>query len=154
MPLRESTLGCGIGKAASRSASDDEHRIRKLVTDLSDAWNTHDAHAFAEILAEDADFTNVLGMGAHGRKAIEEFHAPMFASNFKNSNLTPENVTIRFLSPDIASVDVGWKMTGAYRLDGTPAPLRKGLLNWVVTRSGDGWLIAVMHNQEFTLPKA
>jgi len=86
--------------------SNDERGIRRLVPDLVVAWNAHDAHAFAEIFAEDADFTNVLGMGAHGRRAIEEFHAPMFAGIFKNSHLTSEDVKIRFLSPDIASVDV------------------------------------------------
>ena len=41
-------------------------------------------------------------------------------------------------------------MTGATEADGTPIPIRKGLLNLVVTRHGDRWLISVMHNQELT----
>jgi hypothetical protein len=47
-------------------------------------------------------------------------------------------------------VDIRWEMTGAIETDGTPIPIRKGLLNWVVTLRGERWLITVMHNQEFT----
>ncbi len=110
----------------------------------------HDSHAFAETFAEDADFTNVRGDSAHGRRAVEDFHAPMFATRFKNTQLTAADVKIRFLSSDIASVDIHWEMTGATEADGTPIPIRKGLLNWVVARHGDRWLISVMHNQELT----
>jgi uncharacterized protein (TIGR02246 family) len=132
------------------TSSHDEQAIRKLVTDFIDAWNQHDAHAFAQTFTEDADFTNVRGDSAHGRKAVEDFHAPMFATRFKNTHQTSSDVSIRFLSSDIASVDIHWEMTGATEPDGTPIPVRKGLLNWAVTRHGDRWLIAVMHNQEFT----
>jgi uncharacterized protein (TIGR02246 family) len=135
---------------AQTPAANDEQAIRKLVSDFVDAWNQHDAHAFAERFTEDADFTNVRGDSAHGRKAVEDFHAPMFASRFKNTHLTSDEVKIRVLSSDIASVDIRWEMTGATEADGSPIPIRKGLMNWVVTRHGERWLIALMHNQEFT----
>lgn len=118
-----------------------------------DAWNQHDAHAFAGTFAEDADFTNVRGDSAHGRKAVEDFHAPTFATRFKNTHQTADDVKIRFLTPDIASVDIRWEMTGATDAEGTPIPIRKALLNWVVTRHSDRWLIVVMHNQDLTLQK-
>jgi len=131
-------------------STNDEKAIRELAADFVDAWNKHDAHAFAETFTEDADFTNVRGDSAHGRKAVEDFHAPMFATRFKNTHQTADDIKIRFLSSDVASVDVRWEMTGALESDGTTIPIRKGLLNWVVTRHGDRWLISVMHNQEFT----
>jgi uncharacterized protein (TIGR02246 family) len=139
--------GVALGQSASASS---EQEIRKLVSAFMDAWNRHDAHAFSENFAEDANFTNVIGRSAHGRKAVEEFHAPLFATRFKNTRQTAGEVKIRMLTPDIASVDVSWEMTGAVEADGTLLPPRKGLLNWVVTRKGDRWLIEVMHNQEFT----
>jgi len=131
----------------------DEQSVRHLAADFVDAWNQHDAHAFAENFTEDADFTNVRGDSAHGRKAVEDFHAPMFATRFKNSHQTTDDIKIRFLNADIASVDIRWEMTGATDADGTPLPIRKGLLNWVVTRHGDRWLISVMHNQDLTSQK-
>ena len=91
-----------------------------------------------------------MGMSAHGRKAVEAFHAPMFASRFKDTHLSGTIAKLRMLTPKIASVDVSWEMTGALETDGTPLLLRKGLLNLIVSRHGDRWLIDVMHNQEFT----
>jgi hypothetical protein len=64
----------------------DKLSIEAVVAQFMDAWNHHDAHAFAALFTEDADFTNVRGTHAHGRKAVEEFHAPMFATSFKGSH--------------------------------------------------------------------
>jgi uncharacterized protein (TIGR02246 family) len=89
-------------------------------------------------------------MSAHGRKAIEEFHAPIFATRFKDTHLTNTISKIRMLTPMIASVDVQWEMTGALDSDGSPIPLRKGLVNLVLSEHDGHWLITVMHNQEFT----
>ena len=142
-------LGIGTLSAQAPPAAD-EKAIHPLVADFMDAWNKHDAHAFAETFTEDADFTNVRGDAAHGRRAVEDFHAPIFATRFKNTHITADEVRIRFLSSDLASLDVRWEMTGAIEADGTPIAIRKGLLNWIVTRHGDRWLILMMHNQEFT----
>lgn len=87
--------------------------VDKLVDALFSAWNCHDAKAFAAPFAEDADFTNVFGMRAHGRSEIEGFHAPVFGTMFAGSNLTSAGTNIRFVRPDIAAVDVRWEMTGA-----------------------------------------
>jgi uncharacterized protein (TIGR02246 family) len=129
-------------------AQPDEKPIQQLVSSFVSAWNQHDVHLFAQCFAEDADFTNVRGMGAHGRAAIEQFHAPVFETMFKQSHQTATEVRTRFISPDIASVDVRWEMTGSTDRDGTPIPLRTGLLNWLVTRRDGRWLITVMHNQD------
>jgi uncharacterized protein (TIGR02246 family) len=55
-----------------------EDAIKGLAHALETAWNRRDAHALAEIFAADADFTNVFGMLATGRAAIEALHAPAF----------------------------------------------------------------------------
>lgn len=55
----------------------DEAAVRGLMTAFGEAFAKLDAHAFSLIFHEDADFTNVFGMSAHGRKAIEEFHRPL-----------------------------------------------------------------------------
>lgn len=136
---------------ASKLADDskDTVAIKKVLTDFTEAWNKHDAKAFGMIFAEDADFTNIRGMSATGREEIEKFHAPMFATRFKDSNQKITKSKIRFIKPDVAAVDAWWEMTGARDMDGQERPLRKGLLNFVMTRDGGKWLIAVMHNLEF-----
>ena len=69
--------------------------IEDLVRALEAAWNRHDAHAFAQAFAEDADFTNVFGMVQKGRAGIEAGHAPIFRTMFKDGRLS---VTDRRLS--------------------------------------------------------
>lgn len=136
------------------SPASEEHvkaAIAQTLERFVDAWNKHDAHAFAMTFTEDADFTNVQGVHARGRANVEAFHAPIFASTFKDSHQTANIRSIRMLSPDIASVDVDWEMTGAKNHDGTPRPNRRGLLDWIMARQPDGtWLIEIMHNTDLT----
>ncbi len=134
------------------SSESAEQTVGRLVRSLVDAWNVHDARAFAEAFAVDADFTNVFGMHASGRDAIERFHAPIFQTMFKDSRLEATETRIRLIRPDIAAVDVRWSMTGARDPMGKEWPERRGLINLLVTRDGGGWSIAVMHNMD--LPSA
>ena len=126
----------------------DEKGIKQVLTAFVEAWNHHDAKAFSMVFAEDADFTNVRGMSAHGRAEVEKFHAPRFATNFKDSNQKITEIKIRFITPDVAAVDARWEMTGAKGPDGQDIPLRKGLLNFIMTRSSGQWLIMIMHNMD------
>jgi uncharacterized protein (TIGR02246 family) len=137
----EAQVGSTDATAAGRVA------IGQTMAAFMNAWNAHDAHAFALTFTPDADFTNVLGATAHGRAGIESFHTPMFATIFKASHLTGVIRSIRFFTAELAAVDVDWQMAGAQSPDGSPAGLRKGLLDWIMQRQSDGsWLIAIMHN--------
>lgn len=126
----------------------DEIGIRNVLKGFADAWNRHDVEAFSMAFAEDADFTNVLGMTAHGRTEIARFHAPIFATVFKGSSLKIDDTKVRFIKPDVAAVDEWWEMTGARDGNGKEIALRKGLLNLVMTKRGAHWVIAVMHNMD------
>lgn len=112
----------------------DRQAIQGVMDRFEDAWNRHDAKAFAAVFAEDADFTNWRGTGASGRSKIEEFHAPMFATIFKNSHQKYTDIRTRFVRPDVAAVDVRWEMTGATDSQGNPRPERQGLLNFVMAK--------------------
>ena len=125
----------------------DRVAIGQTLAAFLNAWNEHDARAFALTFTADADFTNVLGAHAHGRAGVESFHAPVFATIFKESHLTGAIRSIRFLTAQLAAVDIDWQMTGAESPGGSPTPLRRGLTDWVMQRQVDGsWLIDVMHN--------
>jgi len=137
--------------AQSNTKNDDE-AIRSVMSRFLDAWNRHDAHAFAAVFADDADFTNVRGQSASGRKEIERFHEPVFATVFKDSHQEHTEIKIRYIRSDVAAVDVIWKMTGVTDPQGNPRPPRHGLLNFVMTKSDNQWLIVVMHNMDVGSP--
>jgi len=129
----------------------DEYAIRAVMDRFMDAWNHHDAEAFAAVFSQDADFTNVRGMGATGRAKIEAFHAPGFATIFSKSHQEYTDIKTRFLRPDVAAVDVRWKMTGAMDPQGNLRD-RDGLLNFVMEKNAGRWEIVVLHNLELSAP--
>ncbi|NJM92072.1 MAG: SgcJ/EcaC family oxidoreductase [Rhodospirillaceae bacterium] len=129
-----------------------EQAAEGLARALETAWNHHDAHALAEPFADDADFTNVFGMAVRGRAAIEALHAPLFKTMFTDSRLTVLETRVRMIRSDVAAVDVKWTMTGARDPHGNPWPERMGLLNWIVTRHGERWLVDVSHNMDLPSP--
>jgi len=125
-----------------------EIALKSVINGLVTAWNRHDARAFAQHFATNADFTNVFGMRAKGREAIAQFHTPIFDSMFRDSRLVATETTVRILRPDVAAIDARWEMTGARDPHGNEWPMRKGLTNLVVTREGASWSVAIMHNMD------
>jgi len=128
----------------------DERAIQGVADRFMEAWNHHDAKAFAEVFSEDADFTNWRAEGTSGRAKIEEFHAPMFATVFSKSHQEYTSIKTRFIRPDVAAVDVRWKMTGVLDRQGNPRPDREGLLNFVMAKNAGRWEIVVMHNLDIS----
>jgi uncharacterized protein (TIGR02246 family) len=123
--------------------------IKQCVAAWEDAWNHHDAHATAMRYVEDGDFSNTRGIPSHGWKALEEHYNAIFTANLKDAHRTDSVKSIRFLTPEIASVDIDWQMTGAKTPDGKEIPLRKGLLTWIVTKHDRQWRIAIYHETAF-----
>jgi uncharacterized protein (TIGR02246 family) len=142
--------GLPLTGSGQTNGETDEHAIVAVMDRFVDAWNRHDAKAFAAVFAEDADFTNWRGTGASGRSKIEDFHAPIFATIFKNSHLGYTAIKIRLIRCDIAAVDVHWEMTGAMDAQGNPKSNRQGLLNFVLAKNAGEWQILVMHNLDLT----
>src|SRR5690606_38932114 len=126
--------------------------IEQTVNAFIDAWNRQDAKAFSKVFTEDADFTNVFGKGATGRKEVEDFHAPIFNTIFKNSYQKITKTKIRFIKPDVAAVDAWWEMEGVTDMEGKAMPARKGLANFIMTPEDDRWLVVVMHNMDLPQP--
>ena len=139
------------GQTNDTTRAKDEERIKRVLTDFTDAWNKHDAKAFSNVFAEDADFTNVVGKGSTGRIEIEKFHSPGFATRWKDSYQKITQSKIRFIKPDVAAVDAWWEMTGIKGPEGQDMPQRKGLLNFIMTKKSKTWLITVMHNMDLPM---
>ena len=128
----------------------DSAAIKECVAAWEDAWNRHDAHATATRYVEDGDFSSTTGIPSHGWKALEDHYNEIFTTFLKDAHRTDTVKSIRFLTPEIASVDIDWQMTGAKTRDGQDAPNRKGLLTWIVTKQHNGqWMITIYHESAF-----
>lgn len=139
----------GVAWAQMASHSADEAGIKQCVAAWEDAWNRHDARATAMAYVEDGDFSSTTGVPSHGWKDLEAHYNEIFTTFLKDAHRTDQVRSIRFLGPDVASVDIDWQMTGARTRDGKDAPNRKGLLTWIVTKHNGEWKITIYHESVF-----
>jgi uncharacterized protein (TIGR02246 family) len=146
------SIGISWAQMPSNMASADSAAIKQSVAAFTDAWNRHDPHAVAMRYVEDGDFSSTQGNASHGWKELEEHYVSIFGTFLKTAHRADTVKSIRFLTPTMASVDIDWEMTGAKTPDGADTPLRKGLLNWVMTKNNGQWLITVYHESLFTAP--
>jgi uncharacterized protein (TIGR02246 family) len=135
-----------VGFASPVSAQGpDEAAIRQVQEQQADAWNRHDATAYANLFTDDGDVVNVVGWWWRGRPEIKSKLDSAFALVFRDSRLTITDVQVRFLSPAIAIAHVSWTMVGAKTPQGIPEP-REGIQLQVLTKAAGGWVIASFQN--------
>lgn len=128
------------GEVLDRAA--DEAAIRKAAEVFAEAYNAHDAAGVAALFAVEAEIVDDVGNTLHGRDAIQETFASIFAE-------TPEATievavdSIRFLS---ASLAVEFGSTSVTPAPGeTPEKNRYTVLH--VKREGQ-WLMALARDTE------
>ena len=137
-------------RAQKQSGTDqDSAAIKQSVAAWETAWNNHDAPATAHCYVEDGDFSSTTAVDSHGWKDLQEHYNTIFTTFLKNAHRTDTVRSIRFLAPEIASVDIDWQMTGAKTRDGQDIPVRKGLLTWIMTKHNGQWMITIYHESAF-----
>lgn len=134
------------GPNALAQSKADEEAVGKLPQEFRDAFNRHDGHELAKIMAEDVDFVTVATTYLHGRSDFETFHVRLLSGRFKDSTITIIKITTRFLRPDIAVVHWSWKIEGDRNPDGTPRQPRYGMMTLVAEKKAGNWLVEVGQN--------
>jgi uncharacterized protein (TIGR02246 family) len=124
----------------------DTAAIKQFVANFADTWNSHDAHGVAMHYVEDGDFSSIKAEPSHGRKELEDHYNTIFTTFLKNAHTTDTVRSIRFLAPDLASVDIDWLVTEPSATGGV---LRKGLLTWILSKRNGQWMIVIYHEQSF-----
>jgi uncharacterized protein (TIGR02246 family) len=152
VPLR--ALPVSPAQEQSKTAEADTAAIKQVFTDFCENFTRHDARAAVGDFAADADFTNMRGIHRHGRKKIEEWLASLFTGILKDSRRTDIVRSIRFLTPELASVDADTVITGTRSLDGSEVPPRNGLMIVTMTKQNGRWMISVFHEAEFPESRA
>jgi len=131
--------------AGAAEAANDEGAIRALEVQQQEAWNHHDAKAYAALFTEDGDCVNVVGWWWKGRAEIEKKLTDAYVYVFSESVLKIGEVAVRFLEPNAAVVHVRWTMTGARTPQGIPIP-QQGIQTQLVQKQSGKWSIAAFQN--------
>jgi uncharacterized protein (TIGR02246 family) len=139
-------MGAAPARAQMANHDTDTAAIKQFVANFANTWNSHDAKGVAEHYVPDGEFTSVKGEVSHGRKELEDHYTTIFSTFLKNAHTTDTIRNIRFLGPDLASVDLDWLVNEPSAPNGV---LRKGLLTWVLTKRNGQWMVLVYHEFAF-----
>jgi uncharacterized protein (TIGR02246 family) len=145
-------LVLGVTIAAAPQTPLDEAAVRNIVQEEITAWNSGDATAYSQHFAADGTFTNIRGEFFAGRQPFIEKHDSLFKGPFRGSTLKQDIVSLKFVRPDVAVVEVLTSVTGISKLfPGTNTDdkgrLRTRLLQ-VVVKDGGEWKITAYHNTD------
>jgi uncharacterized protein (TIGR02246 family) len=134
-----------------------ETAIRAIVAEQVVAWNAGDGHAYAKHLAPDASFTNIFGMVMYGAPAFAQRHAEILTTFYKGTSKRHVIRRIRFVTPDVAIVDIDNEVRGVKTMPGgIPVPadgIVKTQLMEVLVRIDGRWWIEAYHNVDVKATK-
>src|SRR6185436_882985 len=108
--------------AQSPTSSDDEEAIKKVIAATTEAFNKHDAKAFARFYTPDAELVTVRGERMKGAAEIEKGLAAIFATRAKAVRLKTLDMSVRFIRPDVAVAHVTNELSGLVSAAGEPLP--------------------------------
>jgi uncharacterized protein (TIGR02246 family) len=127
-----------------------EVSIRSIVAAQVVAWDAGDGHAYARHLAADVSFTNLFGAVKYGASAFAQRHAEILATCYRGTTMRHLVHRIRFVTPDVAIVDIDNEVHGVTAMpEGLTVPpdgtLRTHLME-VFVRRDDRWWIEAYHS--------
>jgi uncharacterized protein (TIGR02246 family) len=127
-----------------RDTAAEEAAIRAIPMHMIEAWNAGDAAAFAAAFSDTADFVAFEGTHLKGRRAIVEFHQPLFDTQLKGTRLEGDVQFVRFLTPDVAVMHArcGVILAGRDR----PIASRESMQLFVAQRNARAWRVEAMLN--------
>jgi uncharacterized protein (TIGR02246 family) len=140
-------------QASSASPGSDaaaEAAIRAIVADQVTAWNAGDGRRYASHLAPEASFTNLFGMVMYGALAFEKRHTEILSTFYKGTSKRHVVRRLRFVTPDVAIVDIDNEVHGVTSMPGGIAVPADGIVRTqlmeVFVRRGEKWVIEAYHN--------
>jgi uncharacterized protein (TIGR02246 family) len=123
----------------------DHALIRRIPEHFERAWNTHDMGAFADLLADDVEWINIVGMHWRGKSAVVKAHEVFHRSIFANTNVKVTDISVRKLAPGVAAIVANLEM-GDFE---TPIDVRKGTkdrISFIAILRNKQWCIVHAHN--------
>lgn len=124
--------------------------IRALVAAQEKAWNAGDGDAYSKDVSADVAFTNIFGMVMYGSTDFVARQRQVLATFFKGTTKRHLIRRIRFVTPDVALVDIDNEVSGVKAMPpGIVVPpdgvVRTQLLE-IFVRRGGRWWIEAYHN--------
>jgi uncharacterized protein (TIGR02246 family) len=130
--------------------ADAERAILAIVAEQAAAWNAGDGRRYAAHVSPEVSFTNLFGMVMYGGPAFTQRHEEILATFYKGTTKRHVVRKVRFVTPDVAIVDIDNELRGVGTMPaGMPTPpdgiIRTQLME-VFARHDGRWVIEAYHN--------
>jgi uncharacterized protein (TIGR02246 family) len=139
-------LAAASTSSAQQAGSTDEAAIRKVIVEMTDAFNNHDGKAAARMYSQDARLVSVRGEMMNTRAGIEKGLSSILTTRAKIATQRTIDVTIRFIRPDVALANVTNELSGLVAPDGQALPAHQELSLRVFVKDDGIWQVAAFHN--------
>jgi uncharacterized protein (TIGR02246 family) len=133
-----SIASTSMGQGPQPGNGTDREQITAILDSWEKAWNSHDMHAFAGLFHEDGIWILWTGEVWKGRTAIEEGHAAVHKTVFRNSVQRERLEELTFVGPNAAVVRFYSTLTGDERSPDKVVRSRKIL---IVTKREGAWRV-------------
>ena len=135
-----------VDSSACAQNSSDESAIRAIPQAFAAAWAKHEGQQLAKIMSDHVDFVDVAGDWLKGRDDFATYHTRLLSGRFHDSTLTPLEISVRFMRPDLAVLHWSWRVEGDRNPNQTRRKPRFGLFTMIVEKTDGEWLVTVAQN--------
>lgn len=130
----------------AQNTVDDNKQIELGVDALIASWNNHDYSDMKNYATADCEWVNIVGMWWKNRDEVAYAHDVFHKTMFKNTPLSKNKATIRYLTPNVALVHLDYHI-GAYSTpSGNNFPEADNLSTLVFIKKEDKWLLTAGQN--------
>ena len=133
-----------IVSSQTSSQASEVNELQEFIKQYEDTWQSHDAERLGDLFADDSDMIAGIQPRIIGREAIVAWWNRYFSLIDSGRLLSISVESIRFLSSDIALINVATTTGGTHSETDELLESRKARGTWVVTREVGGWRISVL----------
>jgi uncharacterized protein (TIGR02246 family) len=120
--------------------------LKSLPVQWESYWNNHNMDSLGTLLQENVDFVNLAGLWLKGKVATMKLLTMVHQTTYKNSVWTTDSIELKYVTPDLAILHIGWGISGDTDPDGTPRKPKHGIFTWMVIQGKGQWLLLEMDN--------
>lgn len=124
----------------------DEEAIQRVIVEMMEGFNRHDARASTRMYLGEADLVTVRGERFRGTTEFERGLASIFTTRAREATHRTIDVSVRFIRPDVALAHVTNELSGLITPDGQHPPPHRELSLRVFVKEGSVWRVAAFHN--------
>jgi uncharacterized protein (TIGR02246 family) len=125
--------------------TEEEQAIHTTVMAVEESWNRHNMDAFAELLTEDVEWINPVGMWWRGKAHVKAAHQAYHERFFRDISRYSDAITIQRLTPDVAIAIGAYHMSDYATPDDRVWTDAKDRVTYVLVKQHGRWLIVRGH---------